>query len=270
MNEIQLKNRFLQYLHDNPKSNVLGVDTARKFRIIEIKNEALNRKFDFVLALIKTTEYSTKKITVNAIELDDDLKNIFSRGTLFKNISEKYRIKIPNLIIVPIEIKSNKDKLDDRLGNQIINAIFSFGRSVVLLDSNHTAYMKKNKMVKLFPSTLIGYDDHTDDFMSLNKFNKVFADSLLNISKISLIRSMGTNNINNINIHRLEKNLKCLQTINQKIIFNQIFSTNFFLLDEEIKFVEQLSRLNNEINIKKEIIKTIKESRDFKITDFIT
>lgn len=270
MNEIQLKIRFLHYLEKNPKNNLLGLDYQRNFKYLEIKNEALNRRFDFILAVIKATGYSNKDVTCSSIELDDDLKNIFARGILFKNISERYKIKIQNLIIFPIEIKSNKDKLDERLGNQIINAILSFGRSIVILDSNHTSYMKKNKMLKLFPSTLIGYDESVDEFILLNKFNRVFSDSLLNFSKINLRKTLENTRNEKINFDRLYKNLKFLQTINQKIIFNQIFSTDHFLLDEEINFIEELSSLNHKVSMKKEILKAIKESKDYKITDFIT
>lgn len=269
MNEVQLKNRFLKYLNNNPKNNLLGFDYDGDFKFLEIKNEALNRKFDFILAVIKANKYSSKAITANAIELDDNLKNLFTRRILFKHISEKYKIKIQNLVILPIEIKSNKDKLDDRLGNQIINAILSFGRSIVILDSTHMSYMNKNKMVKLFPSTLIGYDDLADNFVLLNRFNRIVADSLLNISKIDLIKALGVKNMDKVNLTRLQKNLKCIQTINQKIIFNQVFSTDYFLLDEEIKFIQQFSYIDHKLSIKKEIMKSIKESRDCKITDFI-
>lgn len=270
MNEIQLKNRFLKYLNNNPKNNLLGLDYDGDFKFLEIKNEALNRKFDFILAVIKANKYSSKAVTANAIELDDNLKNLFTRGILFKHISEKYKVKIQNLVILPIEIKSNKDKLDDRLGNQIINAILSFGRSIVILDSNHTSFMNKNKMVKLFPSTLIGYDALVDNFVLLNKFNRIIADSLLNISKVDLIRALGISNMDKVNLTKLQKNLKCIQTINQKIIFNQVFSTDYFLLDEEIKFIQKFSSIDHKLSIKKEIMKSIKESRDCKITDFIT
>lgn len=269
MNEIQLKNRFLQYLYNNPKNNLLGLDYGKSFSFLEIKNEALHRKFDLVLAIIMANRYVSKGVTTNAIELDDNLKNLFTRGILFKRISEKYKIKIQNLIILPIEIKSNKDKLDDRLGNQIVDAILSFGRSIVILDSDHSSHMKKNRLVKLFPSTVIGYDDVGDDFILLNRFNRIFADSLLNISRVDLIRTLGINNIDKINLRRLQKNLKCIQTINQKIIFNQVFSSDYFLLDEEIKFIQQFSLIDHKISIKKEIMKSIKESKDCKITDFI-
>jgi len=270
MNEIQLKKRFLQYLNNNPKNNLLSFDYNGNFKYLEVKNEALNRKFDFVLAIVITNRFSPKTLTTNAIELDDNLKNLYTRGILFKRISEKYKIKIQNLVILPIEIKSNKDKRDDRLGNQIINAILSFGRSIVILDSNHASHMNKSKVVKLFPSTLIGYDDLTNDFVLLNRFNRIIADSLLNISKLDIIRTLGINNIDKVNLSRFQKNLKTLQSINQKIIFNQVFSTGYFLLDEEINFIQQFSSIDHKINIKKEILKSVKESRDFKITDFIT
>ena len=97
----------------------------------------LNRKFDFILAACKTKNIKIKDIRNGTIEMDDDLKNIFVRSTLLKTISESYKINIQKISIYPIEIKSNKDKLDNRLANQVIEAILSFGRSIVILDSKH-------------------------------------------------------------------------------------------------------------------------------------
>ena len=65
---------------------------------------------DFILAVLKTSSYKPKEIKKSAIELDDDLKNISTRAMLFKTISQKYKLKIQNMIIYPIEIKSNKDE----------------------------------------------------------------------------------------------------------------------------------------------------------------
>ena len=96
---------------------------------------ALNKKFDLILALIKTNEINSNKLKNKSIEIDEDIKGIFFRNILLKSISEKYKIKIQNLIIYPIEIKSDKDKLDERLANQIIEAILTFGRSIVILDT---------------------------------------------------------------------------------------------------------------------------------------
>ncbi len=268
MNESQLKIKFLEFLQRNPNNNFFGKQGEKSQHYIEIKNEALNRKFDFVLAVIRESTHKPKNIRKDTIEIDDDLKNIYSRGSLLKTISQEHKIKIQNLVIYPIEIKSNKDKLDDRLGNQVIDAILSFGRSIVILDSKHCQNMKKNGLRRILPSTIIGFQDADDKFVIINRFNRVFSDSLLNINRINLIRTIEKSN-STINISRLHRNLRSLQIINQKLIYDQIFFSEQSLQEDELRFIEELAKINHRINRKKEILKTIKQFTDYKITDFI-
>ncbi|HEX5904419.1 MAG TPA: hypothetical protein VFY50_00060 [Candidatus Nitrosocosmicus sp.] len=268
MNEFQLKIKFLDFLKMNPNNSFFGKPIEKSQHFIEIRNEALNRKFDFILAIIRTSSYKPKEIKKSTIEIDDDLKNIYTRSSLLKNISQEYRIKIQNMIIYPIEIKSNKDKLDERLGNQIIDAILSFGRSVVILDSKHCQHMKKNGLKRILPSTVIGYQENEDKFILINRFSRVISDSLLNINRINLIKTLEKSN-SNLNISRLRRNLKSLQIINQKLIYNQIFLDEQSFHEDELRFMEELSTINQQINMKKEILRTIKHFTDYKITDFI-
>ena len=72
----------------------------------------------------------------------------------------------------------------------------------------------------------------------------------------------------NINLTRLYNNLRRLQSIHQKLIYNQIFKDEHYLLEDEVAFVKELSTINQKINVKKEIIKTIKQYKNYKITDF--
>jgi hypothetical protein len=267
MNETQLKIKFLEYLEFNPRNNFFGDDTNNYQQYIEIKNEALNRKFDFILAVIKTSKYKPREIKKSSVEIDDDLKNIFTRALLFKTISQKYKVRIQNMTIYPIEIKSNQDKLDDRLGNQVIDAILSFGRSFLILDSKHCHNMRKNGLKKILPATIIGFDEKVGEFVLINKFRRVFSDSLLNINKMNLIKTVEKSNTN-INITRLYRNLKSLQTINQKLIYNQIFLNEQTLQEEELRFIQELSTIDQPISVKKEILKTIRQFTDYKITDF--
>ena len=267
MNEIQLKNRFLDFINLNPKNDFFGNISDRTEKYIEIKNEALNRKFDFILAACKTKNHKVKDIRKGTIERDDDLKNIYVRTMLLKTIAESYKINIQKISIYPIEIKSNKDKLDNRLANQVIEAILSFGRSIVILDSQHVAKIMKNGLAKILPSTLIGYFDETDEFAVINRHNRVYLDSLLNIDKLTLIKTLEKTECN-INMTRLYNNLKRLQSIHQKLIYNQIFKDGHYLLDDEVAFIKEISSINQKINVKKEIIRTIKQYKNYKITDF--
>ena len=142
MNEIELKNKFIKYIKSNNIASSFLSQNFKPNNVIEIKNEALNKKFDLILALIKTKEIKTNEIKDKYIEIDEDIKSIFFRNILHQSISKKYKIKIQNLILCPIEIKSDKDKLDKRLANQIIEAILTFGRSIIILDTKHSKKIK--------------------------------------------------------------------------------------------------------------------------------
>lgn len=269
MNEIELKNEFINFIQDEDKSKNFFLNYKFKpDNIVEIKNEGLNRKFDLVLALIKTKEIESKEIKSRSIEIDDDIKSIFFRNVLLKSISEKYKIKIQNILLYPIEIKSDKDRLDERLANQMIEAILIFGRSIIVLDNDHAIRMKKNGICKMMPSTILGYTNEKKVFVILNKYNRIFSDSLLNVNKNNLIRLLRKSKVD-INYNNLYRNLRNIQIINQKLIYNQIFRYEYSLYEDEIEFIKNFSSINQKISLKKEIIKLIKDSKNYKITEFI-
>ncbi|MDQ4074498.1 MAG: hypothetical protein M3162_09395 [Thermoproteota archaeon] len=269
MNEKELKEKFIGFLGNNPGNNFFLIDKFRSYKVIELKNEALCKKFDFILAVLKEKEIKVKRITKKTIEIDDEIKGIFFRNQLLKPIAKKYQIKIQNLIVLPVEIKSNQDKLDERLANQIIDAIFIFGRSYLVLDNKHYLAIKKSGLYRILPSTIVGYSEEKDDFVLLKKHDKVYTDSLLNINKHNLIKTLENCNVE-INYHNLYKNLRSLQAINQKLIYNQIFNKDPVLFENEIQFIKNLSSLSqNPVDtLKKEIINSIKETKNHKLTDF--
>ena len=267
MNESQIKDRFLDYLNVNPRNDFFGNTSNHKEKYIEIKNEALNRKFDFILAACKVKNIKKKDIRNSTIEMDDDLKNIFVRSTLLKTISESYKMNIEKITLYPIEIKSDRDKLDERLANQVIEAILSFGRSIIILDSKHASKIIKHGLSRILPSTLIGYFSENDKFVVINRHDRVYSDSLLNVNKMHLIRTLKRADCQ-INVTKLYNNLRSLQSIHQKLIYNQIFQNGEYLLEDEVIFMKELSSLNLKTNVKKEIIKTIQQYKNYKITDF--
>ena len=59
-------------------------------------------------------------------------------------------MNIEKITLYPIEIKSDRDKLDERLANQIIEAILSFGRSIVILENKHSLKIIKNGLSKYY------------------------------------------------------------------------------------------------------------------------
>jgi hypothetical protein len=269
MKEIELKNRFIDFLKNNNDHNFFSKCGGISNNIIEIRNEGLNKKFDFILAMIKPKELNIKKIRNRSIEIDADVKGIFFRNQLLKSISEKYKIKIQNLIIYPIEIKSDKDKLDERLANQIIEAILIFGRSIVVLDNDHAIKIKKNGLNKIVPSTIIGYSNEKKTFFLLNDYKRIYSDSLLNIDKINLIKTLENSKVD-VNYNDLYRNLRNIQNINQKLIYNKIFNYNLSFFDDEIQFIKNFSDINQKISLKKEIIRLVRESKNYKITEFIS
>jgi transposase-like protein len=68
----------------------------------------------------------------------------------------------------------------------------------------------------------------------------------------------------------LHRNLRNIQNINQKLIYNKIFNNDISLFDDEIQFIKNFSNINQKISLKKEIIKLVKESKNYKITEFIS
>ncbi len=269
MNEKELKERFIEFLRNNPGNNFFLVDKFKSCKVIEIQNEALSKKFDFILGVIKEREIKVKKLTKKTIEIDDEIKGIFFRNQLLKSISEKYKIKIQNLIVLPVEIKSNQDKLDERLANQIIEAILIFGRSYLVFDNKHYLTIKKSGLYRILPSTIVGYSEEKDNFVLLKRHNKVYTDSLLNINKHKLIKTLENCSVE-INYHNLYRNLKNLQSINQKLIYSQIFNKDSIFFEHEIQFIKNLSNISQNTidSLKKEIIHSIKETKNHKLTDF--
>ncbi|HEY6536225.1 MAG TPA: hypothetical protein VIY08_10610 [Candidatus Nitrosocosmicus sp.] len=269
MNEIELKNKFMDFLLSSNNNSFVKKSSTSK--IFEIKNEGLNKKFDLIIAIVKSDKLKFNKIKKETIEIDDNLKSIFFRNTLLKSISEEYKIKIQNLIIYPIEIKSDKDKLDQRLANQVIDAILVFGRSVVILDNNHYTKIKKNGFYKIIPSTILGYSNEQEMFILIQEYDKLYTDSLLNIHKFNLIRTLEKSKMSNIDINynNLYRNLKTIQNINQKLIYNQIFDYENIFFDSELEFIKNLSNITQKISLKNEITKLVKESKNYRITEFI-
>lgn len=271
MDEIELKEKFIRFLFEkhNNKEILISDKNKKINKLLEIKNEALSKKFDLLLATVKTIKTKQKDITTKIIEIDDNIRNIYTRNFLLSEISKKYKINIMDLTVYPIEIKSDKDKLDKRLANQIIEAILIFGRSIVVLDEKHSLKIIKSRLGNIFPSTIIGYSNKNDEFYLINKYERIFSDSLLNINKRNLLRILEKSNIT-VNHARLYHNLKNLQLINQKLIYNQIFDNEEFLFDQELKFIENFSQMDNiKISQKKEIIKSINETKNHKLTEFI-
>ena len=286
MNQLELKNLFKSSIKNGHINNnrLLPFSNSQTYEI-KIKEEGYFRNFDLVIALIhkkstkKETYHSSKQMKYEYFDLDHDIQqNIRMRTQQFTEFSKNEKCKIENITFIPIEIKSDNDILDERLPNQILNAILTFGRSYLVIDKKHV--IKRNlQILKLLPTTIIGYSGNEDYFEVLSIFNRCIMNGIFNIPKRSFIKLLISNNITNkiSDIARIYQSLIILEQINQKLVYNYLFRVEEdldtdFLLKEEIDFLNQFcnfSKLPSEKIYTKEIKKLIKNSRNHLITDFL-
>jgi len=286
MNQFELKNLFKSSIKNGHINNnhLLPFSNSQTYEI-KIKEEGYFRNFDLVIALIhkkstkQETYHSSKQMKYEYFDLDHDIQqNIRMRTQQFTEFSKNEKCKIENITFIPIEIKSDNDILDERLPNQILNAILTFGRSYLVIDKKHV--IKRNlQILKLLPTTIIGYSGTEDYFEVLSIFNRCIMNGIFNIPKRSFIKLLINNNITNkiSDIARIYQSLIILEQINQKLVYNYLFRVEEdldtdFLLKEEIDFLNQFcnfSKLPSEKIYTKEIKKLIKNSRNHLITDFL-
>jgi hypothetical protein len=289
MNQLELKNLFKSSIKNGHINNnhLLPFSKSQNCEI-KIKEEGYFRNFDLVIALIykenKYREicYSSKpnQIEYEYGDLDYNIEqNIFMRMQQFTDFSKREKCEIENITFIPVEIKSDNDILDERLPNQILNAILTFGRSYLVIDKRYL--IKRNlQILKLLPTTIIGYSGKEDYFEVLSTFNRCIMNGMFNIPKRSFIKLLVNNNITNkiSDIARIYQSLVILEQINQKLVYNYLFRVEEenldteFLLKKEIDFLNQFSnftRLPSEKTFMKEIKRLIKNSKNHLITDFL-
>ena len=286
MNQLELKQLFKSsvkngHINNNHLLPFLNSQTHE----IKIKEEGYFRNFDLVIALINKetkqnkTNYSAKQMKYEYLDLEYDIQhNILMRPQQFIEFSKKEKCKIENITFIPVEIKSDNDVLDERLPNQILNAILTFGRSYLVIDKKYV--LNRNlQILKLLPTTIIGYSGKGDYFEILSIFNRCIMNGIFNIPKRSFMKLLINNNITNkiSEMVKIYHSLITLEQINQKLVFNYLFRSEEnlaidFLVNEEIDFLNQFcnfSRLPSEKTNKKQIKKLIKNSRNYLITDFL-
>jgi hypothetical protein len=279
MNQVELKKLFKSsvkngHINNNHLIPFLNSQTHE----IKIKEEGYFRNFDLVIALINK-ENKQKKTNYEYFDLEYDIQhNILMRSQQFTEFSKLEKCRIENITFIPVEIKSDNDVLDERLPNQILNAILTFGRSYLVIDKKYV--LNRNlQILKLLPTTIIGYSGKEDYFEILSIFNRCIMNGIFNIPKRSFMKLLINNNITNkiSEMVKIYHSLITLEQINQKLVFNYLFRseenlTLDFLLKEEIDFLKQFynfSSLPSEKTNKKQIKKLIKYSRNYLITDFL-
>jgi hypothetical protein len=266
MNELELKDLFVSSLEsrhilDSKNSEFSLLKSDVEFRV---KNEGYFGKFDLVIAVIQKTKIP--KTGLN-LELIDTYYDILMRTGQLTEVARTEKCAIDCISLYPIELKSNCDVLDIRLPNQIMDAILTFGRSIVVLDSNH---VNKNslKYLRLLPATVIGYTGIKDHFRVLSVYERIISTGMFNFSKRRFVKTLLEHGIVE-GIDKIYRRLETLERINQKLVFNELYDSNPGFLKEEIEFLNNFSKLKVSMTYKKQIGACILESKNNKITDYV-
>jgi len=148
-----------------------------------------------------------------------------------------------------------------------MDAILTFGRSIVVLDSNH---VNKNslKFLRLLPATVIGYTGIKDHFRVLSVYERIISTGMFNFSKRKFAKTLLENGIVE-GIDKIYRRLETLERISQKLVFNELYDSNPGFLKEEIEFLSNFSKLKVSMTSKRQIGACILESKNNKITDYL-
>jgi hypothetical protein len=267
MKEKDLKSLFISSIFSGHiKNNIFPQMSGNIYREIKIKEEGYFRNFDLVIAIIEKRYDSTIKYHSN--ETFDNYYNILMRDSLLKQFSIKEKCRIDWIRFYPIEIKSDNDVLDERLPNQILNAILTFGRSVLILDEHHSRKTKLNRTLQLLPTTIIGYTGKDDSFEVLSVFDRLVTNGLFNISKRGLVRLLIDNGMGDTKPEKIYRCLSQIQRINQKLAFNEFYDEEMKFGKDEIEFIKKLIRIDT-FSDRRQLEELIEQTTNSKITDYI-
>jgi hypothetical protein len=288
MNEKELKQLFISSIRSGHiKSNSTDTNNNQQYDIaasndvnffplsasantdIRIKDEGYFRSFDLVIAVIDKKNYNRKhNIIYDSVESYDNYFNILMRSGMLTQFARTERCRIDAIRFYPVELKSDDDILDERLPNQILNAILTFGRSVIVLDERHSKRVVQRRIANLIPATIIGYSGKDDYFDLLSVFDKLVINPIFNIKKRRLARILLDNGITN-KIDRIHQCINDIQRLNQKLAFSELYNDDHVtFLKDEIDFLRNLSDLHL-CSEKKQITQLIQETKNNKITDYI-
>src|SRR5829696_1158436 len=234
MNERELKSLFCSSLRANHVKNNTLIPTSE----IRIVQEAHCRSFDLLIAAV------TKEPDRHDFGNYD---NMLVRTQLLKHFALHEKCRIDCIRFYPVEVKSDDDVLDERLPNQIIDAILAFGLSILVLDKNHSKLARG--LGKFLPTTLICYTGIDDRFEVVSRFDRLISSGVLNLKKTILA--------------------KALERILQKIIFNQIYFENIGMTEPELEFLQMITDIRPPLLERKKLSKLIKETANTKMTDYL-
>lgn len=245
MNERELKLLFCSALRSGHiKNNDLIPESD-----IRIVQEAHSRSFDLMIAAI-TKEPSDDYAHYN---------NMLVRTQLLERFAKNEKCRIDCVRFYPVEVKSDDDTLDERLPNQIIDAIMAFGLSVLVLDKNHS---KKARSLRFLPATIICYTGTDDYFEVSSTFDRLVSSTVFNLQKTSLARALGGAD------GRAYSRLVVIERIMQKLAFNQIYFENLGLTMEELEFLQVITGVRAPSDGRKKLSKLVQETGNAKLTDY--
>jgi hypothetical protein len=267
MKEKDLKSVFISSLFSGHiKNNIFPRTSASTHLEMKIKEEGYFRNFDLVIAIIEKRDSSTIKYC--STETFDNYDNILMRDSIFKQFAKKERCRIDWIRFYPIEIKSDNDILDKRLTNQILNAILTFGRSILILDEHHSRMTKTNRALRLLPATIIGYTGKDDNFEVLSVFDRLVTNGMFNISKRRLARLLIDNGIDDTKGEKTYRILSHIHRINQKLAFSEFYHEKINFEKQEMEFIRKLIGIDT-FSDRKQLKHLIEETTNSKITDYM-
>jgi len=248
MNEKELKLLFCKALASGHiKGNDLIPTKEVKLHIIE---EAHFRSFDLLIASISAAHEDNHAVN----------DNLLVRTQLLERFARSEKCRIDHVRFFPVELKSDEDSLDERLPNQIIDAILTFGLSILVLDKNHSKQAKR--LGKLLPATIICYTGCEDYFEVSSSFDRFVSAGILTMNKTSLAKLIGNKSA------KTHTRLVALQRIIEKIAFNQLFLEDS-LSHEELQFLQALTEISIPSITNNALKKMIKKSASMRITDYV-
>jgi hypothetical protein len=265
--ERELKDLFVNAIKSGHiQGNIFDLTRNHDFvnEKIIVKNEYYFRSFDLVVVrILKGENLEPSYLSMQECESFND---ILVRRKLLSQFARIEGSRIDHIHFYPVELKSDDDVLDERLPNQILNAILTFGRSILVLDENHSKRVVHDRMLSLFPSTIVGYTGKDDFFEMLYSYDRFVANTFFDMPRRQIARALFENGLGN-KVGKMHKVISIVQKINQKIIFNEMFNGELDLSPDELEFIEKLSDYRTRSE-KKELRDLIRESMNNKITEY--
>lgn len=148
MNERQLKSLFCKALMSGSIRNNSVIPEPGRGVELRIVEEAHFGAFDLLVAAVSGRNNGGSRLTPaasgsherrNGSSLHHHYRhyyydNALARTDLMYHFARRQKCRIDSIRFFPVEVKSDCDSIDGRLANQVIDAILTFGQSIVVLD----------------------------------------------------------------------------------------------------------------------------------------